>query len=89
VSYEHATAHMNADHAAALLDIVRAYGSVPEATSARIVLLEDDGMDVEAEVEDGAARHTRVPFEPPITEGTVRERLVELARRAGEALGKN
>jgi hypothetical protein len=30
-----------------------------------------------------------VPFEPPITEGTVRERLVELARRAGEALGKN
>jgi heme iron utilization protein len=89
MSYDRAAAHMNDDHADSLVLIARAYGSVPTATSARIVTLEDSGMDLEVEVEDGATRHTRVPFNPPIEEGEVRERMVQLAQRAGEAQGKN
>lgn len=88
MSYEHAVAHMNADHADALVDIVQAYGSVPDATAVRVVSMDDAGMDVEVSVDDGAPRHTRVPFNPPITDGEVREYLVDLAHQARVALGK-
>jgi heme iron utilization protein len=86
--YEHALHHLNADHADALLDIARAFGSVPEGTAARVVAIDDAGMDVEVEAGDAPARHTRVPIQPPMTEATARERLVELTERAREALGK-
>lgn len=89
MSYDRAAAHMNDDHAESLVKIARAYGSVPTATAARIVTMDDAGMDLEVEVEDGETRHTRVPFNPPIEEGAVRERMVELSHRADEALGKN
>lgn len=88
MSYDDAAAHMNADHAESVVTIARAYGSVPDATAARIVVLEDSGMDLEVEVEDGATRHTRVPFDPPITDETVRERMIEMSRQADVALGK-
>ncbi|WP_370328085.1 DUF2470 domain-containing protein [Euzebya sp.] len=89
MSYDSAVAHMNDDHAEHVLVIAQAFGSVPHATRARIVAMDDAGMDLEAEVEDGATRHTRVPFDPPITDQTVRERMVELTRQASEALGKD
>ncbi len=89
MSYDRATHHMNTDHADALVDIAQAYGSVPDATAAKVVLMEDSGMDLEVSVEDGADRHTRVPFNPPISDGNVREYLRDLAEQASVALGKN
>lgn len=89
MSYDRAVAHMNADHLDALVAIAQAYGSVPHATSARIVAMDDAGMDLEVQVEDGATRHTRVPFNPPITDETARQRLVEMTRKARFALTKN
>lgn len=89
MSYDRAVAHMNADHVDALVAIAQAYGSVPHATTARIVAMDDAGMDLEVQVEDGATRHTRVPFNPPITDESARERLVAMTNQARYALGKN
>lgn len=89
MSFEHATTHLNDDHMDALVAIAQAFGSVPEATSARVVALDEAGMDLDVEVADGATRQTRVPFNPAITQETVRERLVEMTRQAHEALEKS
>nr|BFE57382.1 hypothetical protein GCM10020063_019080 [Dactylosporangium thailandense] len=79
--------HMNADHAADSLLIVRALGGRPSATAAAMTGLDGDGIDFTAVV-DGAEVAARVPFGRPLTErAEVRPEVVRLYREACEALG--
>jgi heme iron utilization protein len=76
---EEIVAHMNADHAPALVDYCRhAHGMTPREVA--MVGIDCDGFDVRA---DG--RLLRIAFGEPVTNaGKAREALVALARRAQE-----
>lgn len=81
------TAHMNDDHAEDTLLIVRAFGGVPEADSARMTGLDSEAGEYTATV---AARQVtvRVPWSRPITErAQIRTEVVRLYRAACERLG--
>lgn len=95
-------AHMNEDHADALLAIVRAFGgsragatdgatdrapdAARNATAARLVAITPDALDLEFDTAAGTGRAT-VALEPPIaSSGAVRARLVALTRAARAAL---
>lgn len=85
---EGAINHLNEDHADALLDMARAVGGVPEATTARCVDADRTGLDLLAQTPGGEAA-VRVPYEEPIDgpEG-LRKATVTLAHRAREVLGE-
>ena len=55
-------AHMNDDHADAVVLYATAYGHQPAATTARMVAIDPQGMDLTAEV-DGATVPVRVLFD--------------------------
>ena len=81
-SSQGAVAHMNADHAAAVLTMVRAFAGLPAATSATMLSLDRFGFDVLAEMPDGK-RRSRVGFDPPLDDvGAIRERVVALVSEA-------
>ncbi|HEX5608587.1 MAG TPA: DUF2470 domain-containing protein [Solirubrobacterales bacterium] len=79
---EGAIAHLNEDHADALLDMARALGGAPEATAARCVDADRTGLDLVVETPAGEA-HVRVAYAEPIEgpEG-LRKATVQLARQA-------
>jgi putative heme iron utilization protein len=77
-----AIAHLNADHADALLDIARALGGAPDATQARCTGLDRLGMELSVLTGAGSAL-CRVPFPEPLTSAAqLRAATVELTRRA-------
>jgi putative heme iron utilization protein len=78
----HAIAHLNEDHADALLDMARALGGCPQAQSARCVDADRSGLDLIATTAAGEI-DVRVPYDEPIEgpEG-LRKATVKLARRA-------
>ena len=81
-SSQGAVEHMNADHAAAVLTMVRAFAGLPAATSATMLNLDRFGFDVLAEMPDGK-RRSRVGFDPPLDGvGAIRERVVALVSEA-------
>jgi heme iron utilization protein len=84
----HAIAHLNEDHADALLDMARAIGGCPEATAARCIDADRIGLDLVAETPGGEAE-VRVPYDEPIDapEG-LRKATVKLAHRARAELGE-
>jgi putative heme iron utilization protein len=55
-------AHMNDDHADAVVLYATAYGNQPAATTARMVAIDPEGMDLAAQV-DGAEVLVRVLFD--------------------------
>lgn len=77
-----AVAHLNDDHADALLDMARALGGCPEATAARCLDADRTGLDLVAET-PGGKRRVRVEYEEPIDgpQG-LRKATVKLAHRA-------
>ena len=81
-----AIAHMNADHADALLAYVQAFGGARWAEAARIVALNRYGMGLVA----SAGTHYEaiwVPFEPVLTDPRqLRPAVVKLAQRARQVL---
>ncbi|MGC1852206.1 MAG: DUF2470 domain-containing protein [Solirubrobacterales bacterium] len=83
---ERAIAHLNDDHADALLDMARAIGGCPEATAARCVDADRTGLDLVAETPSGETG-VRVPYDEPIDgpEG-LRKATVKLAQRARSEL---
>lgn len=83
-----AIAHLNDDHADALLDMARAIGGHPEATAARCVDADRTGLDLIAETPSGETE-VRVPYDEPIDgpEG-LRKATVKLAHRARAELGE-
>ena len=81
-SADGAIAHLNADHADALLEMTRALGGHPDATEAGCVRLDRYGLDLRAATPRGVAA-VRVGFaEPVVTADGVRAATVALARRA-------
>lgn len=79
---ERAIAHLNEDHADALLDMARAIGGCPEATAARCLDADRSGLDLLAET-PGGRRAVRVPYEEPIDgPDGLRQATVKLAQRA-------
>lgn len=77
-----AVAHLNDDHADALLDMATALGGYPDATSAACTGADRYGLDLILDTPRGRAP-TRVGFAAPVTEpGGLRAATVELAQRA-------
>jgi heme iron utilization protein len=82
---EGAIAHLNEDHADALLDMVRALGGRPEATVARCIDADRTGLDLVAATPAGEVP-VRVLYEEPIDEPPgLRKATVKLAHRARAA----
>lgn len=77
-----AIAHLNEDHAGALLDMVWALGGCPQATAARCLDADRTGLDLIAETAAGETP-VRVDYDEPIEgpEG-LRKATVKLAHRA-------
>ncbi len=82
--------HMNDDHDDALLLYAKHQGETPEATSARMVAVDQHGFDMTVEIEGkGRPGRVRVLFgEPKGGSGAVRRALVALVKEAREALGE-
>lgn len=84
-----AVAHLNADHADALLDIARALGGYPDATRATCDGIDRYGVDLSLDTARGRAP-ARVAFPEALTAGPqLRSAVVELTERARVALGGN
>jgi len=81
-----AIAHLNEDHADALLAMARALGGYPDATAARCTAIDRHGLDLALRTPRGEAA-VRIGFaEPASAPDGLRAATVELARRAREAL---
>ncbi|HEX6206676.1 MAG TPA: DUF2470 domain-containing protein [Solirubrobacterales bacterium] len=84
---ERAIAHLNDDHADALLEMAQALGDAPEATAARCLDADRTGLDLVAETPTGQ-RQVRVVYEEPIEEPAgLRKATVRLAQKARAELG--
>ena len=84
---ERAIAHLNDDHADALLEMARALGGSPEATAARCLDADRTGLDLLVQTPDGE-REVRVDYEEPIEEPAgLRKATVRLAQKARAELG--
>jgi putative heme iron utilization protein len=82
-----AVAHLNADHADALLAIAQALGGYPDATSAICTGVDRRGLDLTVQTPRGGAP-ARVAFAAELTAGPeLRTATVELTRRARAAAG--
>lgn len=57
--------HMNDDHADAVVLYVRHYGNLPEASSAHMLSIDAEGMELLAQVH-GQEQPVRVPFASPL-----------------------
>jgi heme iron utilization protein len=84
---ERAIAHLNGDHADALLDMARAVGGCPQASAARCVDADRTGLDLIATTPAGETE-VRVDYDEPIDgpEG-LRKATVKLAQKARAGLG--
>ncbi len=83
-----AIAHLNEDHADALLEMARALGDCPDATAAHCLDADMTGLDLVAQV-NGDERPVRVDYDEPIEEPAgLRKATVKLAHRAREILGQ-
>ncbi|GGH51389.1 DUF2470 domain-containing protein [Microbacterium album] len=80
--------HMNTDHAADNLLIVRAFAGV-DATSAEMTGFDGEGGDWRVSTADDAQQHVRVPWPggPIADRASVRREIVALYDQACERLG--
>jgi putative heme iron utilization protein len=84
---ERAIAHLNDDHADALLEMAQALGGQPGATAARCLDADRTGLDLLVQTPDGEAE-VRVDYEEPIEEPAgLRKATVRLAQKARAELG--
>lgn len=84
---ERAIAHLNDDHADALLEMAQALGGCPEATAARCLDADRTGLDLLVQTTAGE-REVRVTYEEPIEEPAgLRKATVKLAQKARAELG--
>jgi heme iron utilization protein len=83
---ERAIAHLNEDHADALLEMAQAFGGQPEATAARCLDADRTGLDLLVTTAAGEVP-VRVPYEEPIEEpADLRKATVKLAHGARATL---
>jgi putative heme iron utilization protein len=73
-------AHMNDDHADAVLGYVHRYASLPQAQSATLVAIDPDGMLVHATI-DGAQQPVAITFDHVLRDADdARDTLIAMAR---------
>jgi putative heme iron utilization protein len=73
-------AHMNDDHADAVLGYVQHFAALPQAEAATLVALDPTGMVVHATIE-GAQRIVSIPFDHVLRDAQdARETLITMAR---------
>lgn len=79
--------HVNGDHTDNLIEYLRAFTEVQDATDAQMIGIDRDGFDIEA-VTPGGVRTARVPWPARLTErAQVREEMVRLTQQAQAKLG--
>ena len=80
--------HMNEFYADANLRYAKAYGHLWQATEARMVALDKEGMELDVTDPEGA-RHIRIPFDHRLEdEGDAQQTLVEMSFNAREILAQ-
>lgn len=80
--------HMNEFYADANLRYAKAYGHLWQATEARMVALDKEGMELEATVPEGT-RRIRIPFNHSLQdEGDAQQTLVEMSFNARDILAQ-
>ena len=80
--------HMNADHADSNLMYVKVYGNLWRATTARMVTLDKEGMDLEVTAPDGTQR-LRLNFDHRLQdEADAQRTLVAMSRHAQEVIAQ-
>jgi putative heme iron utilization protein len=81
--------HMRAEHLGDLLDMVKVFGGVDDATEADMHAIDRFGVDARVQTPAGE-RIVRIPYDEPATEGgQVREILTRMTHAARAALGKS
>jgi putative heme iron utilization protein len=79
---------MNADHADSNLMYVKVYGNLWSATTARMVTLDKEGMDLEVTVPEGSQR-IRIPFDHHLAdEADAQRTLVAMSRHAQAVIAR-
>jgi putative heme iron utilization protein len=75
-------AHMNDDHADAVLLYAKVLGDAPQATAAKMQTIDPEGMDLNAEVE-GNTIAVRIAFDHRLTDSEdAHQTLISLVRAA-------
>jgi putative heme iron utilization protein len=75
-------AHMNDDHADAVLLYAKVFGNATEANAAEMVAIDPDGMDLMTQV-NGSSVPLRIPFERPLTDSEdAHHVLIDLVKQA-------
>jgi putative heme iron utilization protein len=75
-------AHMNDDHADAVLLYAKVYGNLPAATAATIKTIDPEGMDLLAQVETGETPF-RITFDHTLTDSEdAHQTLIAMIRNA-------
>jgi putative heme iron utilization protein len=74
--------HMNDDHGDAVVLYAKAFGGVAKATSAEMLSIDADGMNLKAQA-DGAALSLRIQFEPALQDAEdAHHRLIAMIKQA-------
>ena len=74
--------HMNDDHASALVLYAQAYGGKPDATSAQMLAIDADGMDLTAQV-NGETVPVRVKFDRTLADAEdAHHTLIDMVKQA-------
>ncbi|MBU7584811.1 MAG: DUF2470 domain-containing protein [Nostoc sp. TH1S01] len=74
--------HMNEDHADAVLLYAQAFGAVSEATSARMLSIDAQGMDLSVQV-NGGATPVRIQFDHVLVDAEdAHQTLIAMVRQA-------
>jgi len=80
--------HMNEFYADANLRYAKAYGHLWQATEARMVALDKEGMELEV-IDPERAGRIRIPFDHSLQdEGDAQQTLVEMSLKAREILAQ-
>lgn len=81
-------AHMNDDHAEAVLLYAKTFGALPQATAATMTAIDETGMDLHVTCGDQTTR-TRIAFDKPVRNSAdARRTLIDMAAVARELLRK-
>ena len=79
---------MNEHYTHSNLMYAKVYGQLWQATEARMVALDKEGMELDVTVPDGT-RHIRIPFEHRLQdEGDAQQTLVEMSFNARDVLAQ-
>jgi len=75
-------AHMNDDHADAVLLYARVFGNATAASAAQMIAIDSDGMDLLTQV-NGDSVSLRIPFERPLADSEdAHQVLISMVKQA-------